>query len=103
MRANAAIFYAPEGYSTVGPRLMGRHAAGEGFLRAWLRHAEVPALFCYTRRKAHGEQFAQASREQAGREVQMSASQRSSGATTKRAIASIAECEAMVCVMPHRL
>jgi len=67
MRANAAIFYAPEGYSTAGPRLMGRHAAGEGFLRGWLRHAEVPAYFCYTRRKAHAEQFAAAGREHAGR------------------------------------
>ena len=58
MRANAAIFYAPEGYSTAGPRLMGRHAAGEGFLRAWMRHAEVPALLCYARRKEHAEEFA---------------------------------------------
>src|SRR5262245_26763910 len=58
MRANAAIFYAPEGYSTAGPRLMGRHAAGEGFLRAWMRHAEVPQLLCATRRKAVADEFA---------------------------------------------
>src|SRR5688572_10082174 len=58
MRANAAIFYAAEGYSTAGPKLMGRHAAGEGFLRAWMRHAEVPALLCCARRKAAAAEFA---------------------------------------------
>lgn len=40
-RANAAIMYAAEGYDTSRPRLMGRHAAGEGFLRGFARHAGV--------------------------------------------------------------
>jgi hypothetical protein len=38
---NAAIHYVPGGYDTSGPKLMGRMAAGEGFLDAWLRHAGV--------------------------------------------------------------
>ena len=33
----AAIFYHPEAYSTSGPQLMGRNAAGQSFLRGFLR------------------------------------------------------------------
>lgn len=38
---NASIYFAPDGYDTTGARLMGRHAAGESFLRGFLRHADV--------------------------------------------------------------
>ena len=41
---NAAILFAPDGYDTTGDRLMGRHAAGESFLRGFLRHADVDAF-----------------------------------------------------------
>ena len=34
-----AIYYAPEAYRTRGPKLMGRNAAGEAFMRAWLKHS----------------------------------------------------------------
>lgn len=40
-RGNAAIFFLSEGYSTGERRLLGRHAAGDGFLEAWLRHARA--------------------------------------------------------------
>ena len=51
--ANAAIHYVPAGYDTKGPKLMGRMAAGEGFLDAYLRHAAVERLYCYaSERKA---------------------------------------------------
>jgi starch synthase len=57
---NAAIHFAPEGYTTgTGPKLMGRQAAGEGLLRAWMRHAEVPAFFCHTPRREHAKAFAE--------------------------------------------
>jgi len=38
---NAAIQLSTEAYDASGPRPMGRHSAGEGFLRGWLRYAEV--------------------------------------------------------------
>lgn len=43
--ANAAIAFLPEAYDTAGPQLMGRHAAGESFLRGFLRHADVDRFF----------------------------------------------------------
>jgi len=39
--SSAAIYFHPDGYDTTGPRLMGRHAAGESFLRGFLRHADA--------------------------------------------------------------
>ena len=55
--ANAAILYRPEGYTTGGTRLMGRQAAGEGFLKGFVRHAEVDRLYCYTPRRTEAEHF----------------------------------------------
>jgi hypothetical protein len=43
--SNAAIHYVPAGYDTRGPKLMGRMAAGEGFLDASLRHAGVERFY----------------------------------------------------------
>ena len=47
MAANAAIYFHEEGYRTDQPKLMGRHAAGEGFLKGFLAHAEVDELVAY--------------------------------------------------------
>ena len=41
---NASLYFHPDGYNTAGPKLMGRHAAGESFLRGYLRHAEVDSF-----------------------------------------------------------
>lgn len=41
---NAAIYLAPDGYDTRGSKLMGRHSAGESFLRGFIRHADVEGL-----------------------------------------------------------
>ena len=41
MSANAAIFLDVESYDATMPRPMGRNSAGEGFLRAFLRYADV--------------------------------------------------------------
>jgi starch synthase len=56
--ANAAIYFEAEGYSTSGPKLMGRHAAGEGFLRGFVRHAEVDTLYCFAANRAAAQTFA---------------------------------------------
>lgn len=45
--SNAAIFFHPDGYDTTGVRLMGRHSAGESFLRGFLRHADVDRLHLF--------------------------------------------------------
>ncbi|MBR7621252.1 glycosyltransferase family 4 protein [Phenylobacterium sp. 20VBR1] len=45
--SNAAIFFHPDGYDTTGVRLMGRHSAGESFLRGFLRHADVERLHLF--------------------------------------------------------
>lgn len=44
---NAAIYLAPDGYDTSGAKLMGRHSAGESFLRGYLRHAAVEGLHLF--------------------------------------------------------
>ena len=56
--ANAAIHYVPAGYETKGPKLMGRMAAGESFLDAWLRHAGVERFYCYAAERKAAEHFA---------------------------------------------
>ncbi|HWA48945.1 MAG TPA: glycosyltransferase family 4 protein [Dongiaceae bacterium] len=63
MPSNAAIHYVPAGYDTKGPKLMGRMAAGEGFLAAWLRHAGVERLYCYAAQRKDAEAFAALARE----------------------------------------
>jgi len=43
--SNAALFLHPKGYDTSGPNLLGRLAAGESFLRGYLRHADVDRYY----------------------------------------------------------
>jgi starch synthase len=56
--ANAAIHFRPDGYLTTGPKLMGRQAAGNGFLRGFFRHAGVEAFYCCARNEAEMRSFA---------------------------------------------
>lgn len=58
--ANAAVDYYPAAFSTGGERLMGREAAGEGFLAAFLRYAEIDEFYCFTGQQAEFDQFAAA-------------------------------------------
>ena len=39
-RFAATVYFSGDGYSTAGPRLMGRQAAGQGFLRAYVQAAQ---------------------------------------------------------------
>ena len=41
MKANAAIFYAADGYAPASKGINGRRVAGESFLKGYLRHGEV--------------------------------------------------------------
>lgn len=55
--ANAAIFYHPDGYVTTRGKLMGRHAAGEGFLLGFAHHAQVDRFFVLAADRDHIAQF----------------------------------------------
>jgi starch synthase len=56
---SAAIYYHPEAYSTDGPKLMGRNAAGESFLRGFLRHSTSSEFCAQVQKPEHGQQFLQ--------------------------------------------
>lgn len=45
--SNAAIYFHPDGYDTTGAQLMGRHSAGESFLRGYLRHAQADQVHLF--------------------------------------------------------
>lgn len=47
MTNTAAIFYKADGFETRGKRLLGRQAAGEGFLKALVQYGTAESLFCY--------------------------------------------------------
>src|SRR3990167_971712 len=44
---NAALYFHPDGYDTTGQRLMGRHSAGESFLRGFIRNADIDRLVLF--------------------------------------------------------
>lgn len=53
MPINSVLYFHPEGFSTSSDKLMGRHAAGEGFLRGWVRHSQVDKLVCCGENSKH--------------------------------------------------
>ena len=56
----AAIYYHPEAYTTSGPKLMGRNAAGESFLRGFLSHSTSSEFWAQVQRPEHARHFAAA-------------------------------------------
>jgi starch synthase len=54
------IFYHPEAYTTTGPKLMGRNAAGESFLRGFLSHSTTSEFWAQVTRPEHAQHFAKA-------------------------------------------
>lgn len=57
LQSNAAIFFNMDGYDTSRQALMGRHAAGEGFLHGFARHADVDTYVCLTHSQKSYEDF----------------------------------------------
>ncbi|WP_119421091.1 glycosyltransferase family 4 protein [Desertibaculum subflavum] len=55
---NAAFQHAADAVDTSRERLMGRHAAGEGLLRAYVRHAGADRFLCQAPDRAGFEDFA---------------------------------------------
>lgn len=59
----AAIFFEPDGYVISGPKLMGRQAAGNAFLRAAVAGRGDEPLYAYTSKRGSAEVFGQLVRE----------------------------------------
>jgi glycosyltransferase involved in cell wall biosynthesis len=57
MTQTAAIYYVPDGFDTSGQRLLGRQAAGEGFLKGLVQHGASTRLFCYADSRASLQDF----------------------------------------------
>lgn len=55
-----AIYYHPEAYTTSGPKLMGRNAAGESFLRGFLTHSTTSEFWAQVQKPEHARHFASA-------------------------------------------
>lgn len=56
-RPNAALQYAGDAYDATRPKVMGRHSAGAGFLKAMVRHAGLDTLYAFTASKAEFDDF----------------------------------------------
>jgi glycosyltransferase involved in cell wall biosynthesis len=56
-KTNAMIMHHPEAVTTDGPGVMGRHSAGEGFLKGFVRHAEVARFYGYTPKPEYYRDF----------------------------------------------
>jgi len=48
MELHPCIYYQSEAYSTAGPKLMGRNAAGESFLNGYLDHGSSDEIWVYS-------------------------------------------------------
>lgn len=55
--ANAAIQYVGDAYDAARPKVMGRHSAGAGFLKALVRHADLDKFYAFTPSKVEFEDF----------------------------------------------
>ncbi len=55
---SGAIYYHPEAYTTCGPKLMGRNAAGESFLRGFLTHSQAIEFWAQVQKPEHARHFA---------------------------------------------
>ena len=53
-----AIYYHPEAFSISSPKLMGRNAAGESFLRGYLKHSKSKEFWAQVEQSEHAIDFA---------------------------------------------
>jgi starch synthase len=53
-----AIYYHPEAYTISGPKLMGRNAAGESFLRGFLKHHQTDHYWLQVQSVEHAKHYA---------------------------------------------
>ncbi len=57
MDITAAVLYNKDGYDTGGKRLLGRHSAGEGFLKSLVQHGTADYLYCCADSEATFQEF----------------------------------------------
>ena len=57
MSTTAAILYRRDGYDTSSKRLLGRQAAGEGFLKGLVQHGTADSLYCYAANPTEFSEF----------------------------------------------
>lgn len=57
MDITAAVLYTKDGYDTGGKRLLGRHSAGEGFLKSLVQHGTADSLYCCADSEATFQEF----------------------------------------------
>ena len=55
---HCAIYFQPEAYSISGQKLMGRNAAGESFIRGYLRYSKSDTLWAQVLKPEHAQVFA---------------------------------------------
>lgn len=58
-QTNCAVYYSPEGFDTSRGKLMGRHAAGEEFLKAWSYNSAANKLYCYAKEPRDFDHFSE--------------------------------------------
>ncbi len=80
---NAALYFHPEAYSTSGPRLMGRNAAGESFLRGFLTHGKSTEFWVQVQSLAHARQFSELARARGRQELIRAVDRSNLGALAK--------------------
>jgi starch synthase len=80
---NTAIYYHPEAYTITGPKLMGRNAAGESFLRGLLAHSHHNTFWLQVDNPAHAQSFAQAAQAAGRREPIKAVDRRALGALSQ--------------------
>ena len=59
---SSAIYFHPEAYTISGPKLMGRNAAGESFLRGYLAYSRASEFWIQVEKLEHAQAFHQAAR-----------------------------------------
>ena len=57
MDTTAAVVYSKDGYDTGGQRLLGRHSAGEGFLKSLVQYGTADSLYCCAESEATFKEF----------------------------------------------
>lgn len=57
MSTTAAILYKRDGYDTSSKRLLGRQAAGEGFLKGLVQFGTAESLYCYATNRTEFSEF----------------------------------------------
>ena len=82
----AAIYYHPEAYTTSGPKLMGRNAAGESFLRGFITHSTTTEFWAQVEKSEHAQHFADSVKHYGRNELVKAVDKNSLGALTQAGV-----------------